>query len=63
MYNNNKKTQTIKKKSELGLDPPTHSRVFFGFLDFFNLIKPLNVALFTTRIGLWFLERLNLMIL
>ena len=28
-----------KKKSELGLDPPTHFQVFLGFLDFFNLTK------------------------
>ena len=30
------KTQTKfqKKKSELGLDPATHFRVFLGFLDF-----------------------------
>ena len=28
-----------KLKSELGLDPPTHFRVFLGFLDFFQLDK------------------------
>ena len=42
--NNNKKqkTQNFQKKSGLGLDPPTHFRVFLGFLDFFNLTKPLS---------------------
>ena len=39
MYNNNnrkhKKHKIKKKKSELGLDPPTHFRVFPGFLYFF----------------------------
>ena len=40
MYNKKKltqKTQNFQKnntKSELGLDPPTHFRVFLGFLDF-----------------------------
>ena len=46
MYNekNNTKKHNIfkKKKSELGLDPPTHFRVFLGFLDFFNLTKPFS---------------------
>ena len=32
---------TKKRKSELGIDPPNHFRVFFGFLDFCNLTKPL----------------------
>ena len=37
------KTQYFKKKkSELGLDPPTHFRVFLGFLDFFKLTIPLT---------------------
>ena len=40
------KIQKSEKNSdwpdELGLDPPTHFRVFLGFLDFFNLTKPLS---------------------
>ena len=39
MYNEKDNTEkhniSKKKKSELGLDPPTHFRVFLGFLDFF----------------------------
>ena len=47
MYNNKKQDKKYKlskknPKSELGLDPPTHFRVFLGFSDFFNLTKPLN---------------------
>ena len=47
MYTKKKRKKTekktkLKKESELGLDPPTHFRVFLGFLDFFNLTKPLT---------------------
>ena len=38
-----------KLKSEFGLDQPTHFRVFLGFLDFFNLTKPLSVSLFDLK--------------
>ena len=39
-----RKTQNVppKKKSELRHDPPTHFRVFIGFLNYFNLKKPLR---------------------
>ena len=30
-----KHTKIQQQKSQLGLDPPTHFRVFLGFLDFF----------------------------
>ena len=40
-----KKTRNFQqKKSELRLDPPTHFRVFIGFLDFFALTKPPNIT-------------------
>ena len=32
-----------KSKSDLGLGPPAHFRVFLGFLIFFNLTKPLSL--------------------
>ena len=40
MYNNKKKHKknlyiSKKKEIELGLDTPTHFRVFLGFLEFF----------------------------
>ena len=35
----NKQKHEIKKKIELGLDSPTHFRVFLGFFDFFKLDK------------------------
>ena len=34
-----KKNVSKKRKSEFGLDPPTHFRVFLGFLEFFKLDK------------------------
>ena len=44
MYNNNKIKIIFpkRKESEMGLDPPTHFRIFLGFLDFSNLTKPLR---------------------
>ena len=45
-----KKPQNFKKKKyELGLDPPTHFRIFLGFFIFFNLTKPLNKNAYTLR--------------
>ena len=44
-WKQHKKHNISNKKSEFGLDPPTHFRVFLGFLIFFNLAKPLIVCL------------------
>ena len=46
---NKKKKHNFQKKLKfvLGLDPPTHFRVFLGFLDFFNLTKPVNWPRYT----------------
>ena len=49
MYVQQQKTQHFqeKKESVLGLDPLTHFKVFLGFLDFYNLTKPLNMITWT----------------
>ena len=45
-----KNTQIPQKiESELGLDPPTHFRVFLGFFGFFNLTKPLTKPVKTPK--------------
>ena len=39
----NMKQHTIKQKNkQLGLDPPTHFRVFLGLCNLFQLDKPLS---------------------